>query len=722
MSVTTMNARSGSFNAHPLRFRFDYGPNVVDVFRSPKFLHLAAAQGLYRRTIIEEHRLRFSELVIPIFEDAHFTAKYLCLAKRQTVAFLPGAHYFYTKRRDQSSLLASAWNKPSRYDDLLRHGYLDILSFAHGKFGFVPRYVQNLVLYDLSWLLLRLVNHDHQVRRLGPARTERFVDLLKQISKWIDSQAVVEYDLTEMPDYCKCGLVESIMGRQCFDAWISVESCNVQQARTRLSCCFTRDTKVSIFVNGVSTNPDSDKTQTHTFAGQFFAFERHLDVRTPRGSHFRVLLDEKPALIRLGQSRLKQVSTEQMEAESQLQAIRARTGFVPWWVEPLRSLASRPRVKRRFEGVWLLMDRDIQADDNAEHLYRHILRTHPKIRAYFVLRRSSHDWNRLKREGFRLIAFGSLSHKLAFLNCRVLASSHVDGYIVNFLPKKWFPGMAWHKFVFLQHGVTQGDISNWINQKPIDCIIAAGRPEWEAFTAERGRYRHSTHEVRLTGLPRFDQLLSDRRSTTKTLLVMPTWREYVVGTVQGKSNRRTLREGFEMTRYAQSWRWLLNSEQLHSLARQYGYRIVFFPHANIAPYQSQFNLNPAVVMRTHEQGSVQEALASATVLITDYSSVAFDMAFLQRAVLYFQFDRGDFYSGEHLYAQGYFDHERDGFGPCCSNDTDLLGALEQLLRNSGFPEPQYLERMERFFPYRDNKNCERVLGVIFELLANAHML
>ena len=62
-------------DAHPLRFRFKLGRCVVDVFRSPTFLHLAAAQGFYKRSLIESQQLRFSEQVVPIFEDAHFTAK-----------------------------------------------------------------------------------------------------------------------------------------------------------------------------------------------------------------------------------------------------------------------------------------------------------------------------------------------------------------------------------------------------------------------------------------------------------------------------------------------------------------------------------------------------------------------------------------------------------------------------------------------------------------------
>ncbi len=62
----------------------------------------------------------------------------------------------------------------------------------------------------------------------------------------------------------------------------------------------------------------------------------------------------------------------------------------------------------------MFIDRDIQADDNGEHLYRYVESHYPDINSLFVLRRESHDWDRLKREGFRLIPFGSILHKVYY--------------------------------------------------------------------------------------------------------------------------------------------------------------------------------------------------------------------------------------------------------------------------------------------------------------------
>jgi len=59
-------------------------------------------------------------------------------------------------------------------------------------------------------------------------------------------------------------------------------------------------------------------------------------------------------------------------------------------------------------STWIFLDRDSQADDNAEHMYRYVREKNPELNIYFLLRKKSHDWARLKKDGFRLIPFGSL--------------------------------------------------------------------------------------------------------------------------------------------------------------------------------------------------------------------------------------------------------------------------------------------------------------------------
>lgn len=106
-----------------------------------------------------------------------------------------------------------------------------------------------------------------------------------------------------------------------------------------------------------------------------------------------------------------------------------------------------PKFKyaRKYSGCWLLMDRDNQADDNAEHLYRYINQNRPDISIFFVLLKDSHDWVRLEKEGFKLLAFGSREHEAALESCDKIISSHAAQFVTDYFKDK---RMLWKKFIF----------------------------------------------------------------------------------------------------------------------------------------------------------------------------------------------------------------------------------------------------------------------------------
>jgi CDP-glycerol glycerophosphotransferase (TagB/SpsB family) len=115
---------------------------------------------------------------------------------------------------------------------------------------------------------------------------------------------------------------------------------------------------------------------------------------------------------------------------------------------------------------------------------------------------------------------------------------------------------------------------------------------------------------------------------------------------------------------------------------------------------------------SHEELSVQQLFQQSSVMITDYSSVAFEMALLERAVVYFQFDHTSFFTGDHAFQQGYFNFEKDGFGPVCTTHESLVDTLQDILRRDAIPSEAYMERIHRFFRYHDTNNSKRVFQAV----------
>ena len=236
--------------------------------------------------------------------------------------------------------------------------------------------------------------------------------------------------------------------------------------------------------------------------------------------------------------------------------------------------------------------------------------------------------------------------------------------------------MCRYRLIFVQHGVIKDDISRWLNTKPISLMLTSTRAEYESIVDPQSDYRMSDKEVVLTGLPRHDRLWSMPKTAT-TLLVMPTWRKYLLD----KKQKPTA--SFAESEYVRRWRSVLQSPALRKLLEEYGLSLTFCPHAAVAPFAEVFEPPDYVeVIDQLATPSLHPLFAKTALLVTDYSSVAFELAYIEKPVIYYQFDAEQFYDGGHLGFAGYFDFARDGFGPVCETEVNLLSCV----KTRHFPE------------------------------------
>jgi CDP-glycerol glycerophosphotransferase (TagB/SpsB family) len=195
---------------------------------------------------------------------------------------------------------------------------------------------------------------------------------------------------------------------------------------------------------------------------------------------------------------------------------------------------------------------------------------------------------------------------------------------------------------------------------------------------------------------------SRRPATYEVILVAPTWRKVC----KFMDSADLLK-----TEYARAWLGLLNSIELKQFADRQGLKIVFLPHPTAVNLLSG-ELPPHVSSVLYDNCDVQKLLTRAAALVTDYSSINFDSAYIERPVVYFQFDRGEFLGGGHTWRQGYFDYFHDGFGPVCSSLQEVVDALVQLAECRFVMPDKYNDRVHTIFPRRDGQCCERVTAAV----------
>lgn len=105
---------------------------------------------------------------------------------------------------------------------------------------------------------------------------------------------------------------------------------------------------------------------------------------------------------------------------------------------------------------------------------------------------------------------------------------------------------------------------------------------------------------------------------------------------------------------------------------------------------------------------IQEALRDSYILVTDYSSVFMDFAYMHKPVIYFQFDYNE-YRKKQL-QQGYFDYKRNGFGPIVTNQNAVIDAI----KNCKAKSVTYNKRIDAFFGNQDSNNCKRIYDILAE--------
>ncbi|MBQ7500087.1 MAG: CDP-glycerol glycerophosphotransferase family protein [Clostridia bacterium] len=361
------------------------------------------------------------------------------------------------------------------------------------------------------------------------------------------------------------------------------------------------------------------------------------------------------------------------------------------------------RRKKDYKDLWIISERGVDARDNGYHFFKFLRKEHPEINSVYIITKNSPDKEKVASLG-KTVDYGSFRHYLCFLLAKVKVSTHVDGYSpdILFFNKfgRLFPERA--KKVFLQHGIIKNDLSFChADHAKLDLFCCSAVPEYEFIGKTFG---HKEGVLQLTGLCRYDNLKRNEVPTRK-ILFMPTWRWEL---------RTCTKNTFLKSEYFEKFNSFLCSRKLSELLDEFDYELIFYPHYEIQRFIDCFATDiKRVRIADFKNSDVQDLLINTDVLITDYSSVFFDYAYMRKPMVYFQYD--DIRVRREVFEKGYFDHERDGFGAVVMTEDEVVESLRHILENDLHPDDVYLDRMNAFFMFNDTKNCQRVFEKIKSL-------
>lgn len=353
--------------------------------------------------------------------------------------------------------------------------------------------------------------------------------------------------------------------------------------------------------------------------------------------------------------------------------------------------------------IWMTFDKLYKGGDCGEYFYKYMLtRKKEGITPLYVIRKDAADYERLKKEGLNPSVYRSLAQRLSYLHADKIFATHSSVHsFCGF--SKWeirFVQDRLHAVnTCIQHGLSVQDLtadSHRVlnNNKRYYC---ASHCEIENLL--RPEYDYPEEVLRLTGIPRYDGLANDDR---KQILITPTWRSYiamqsVMGTARGYNPE------FKNTEYYRIFQELLENRQLSETAKRTGYKVIYLLHPVISAQKKDFTPGDGVELVSAMECSYEKLLTQSSLMVTDYSGVQFDFAYMRKPVVYFHPPK----LPPH-YEDGGFHYETQGFGEICTETEELVQTLCRYMESGCELTAFYRERQDAFFAFSDHENCRRI--------------
>lgn len=359
-------------------------------------------------------------------------------------------------------------------------------------------------------------------------------------------------------------------------------------------------------------------------------------------------------------------------------------------------------LKNKRKDLWLICERKNEARDNGYWLFKYIRENWPNEDVVYAINKNSEDYNKVKDLG-EIVEYGTYKHWVYYLAANKNISSQKDGKpngALCYLLEVY--GILKNKRVFLQHGITK-DNAEWLYYKntKMRLFICGAKKEYEYL---KKIYGYPEEYLQYTGLARFDGL-HKLKIKKNQILVMPTWRVWL-GIKELNKKGFDQNKPFKETEYFKKWYEFLNNKEIIEKLEKNNLELIFYPHSNMQKYINTFTtLSKNIIIANQKIYDVQDLLKESILLITDYSSIFMDFAYMQKPMIYYQFDKEKYRMGQ--YVEGYFKYERDGFGSVVENIEKLKEKLFYYIDNDFKIEKESLRREKEFFELYDTENCKR---------------
>lgn len=369
---------------------------------------------------------------------------------------------------------------------------------------------------------------------------------------------------------------------------------------------------------------------------------------------------------------------------------------------------SRKKEYYRKKQIYLIYEKQCaKAQDNGYYLFKYCMdngmEKYLGRSIYYVIKKDSPDIKKLEPYKDNIIIFGSIQHMIFQMAAKLLLSSDskAHGYIWQYDRSLIGQRMGSKKFVFLGHGVLAlKKLNESFLASRMNAVLTTVTSDNEAdIVADELGYKKNAAVV--TGYARFDGL-KDASEDYREILIMPTHRSWVFGV-----DRKT----FVNSEYYKRYMDLINSPEFIAMLRENDLTANFYLHPSINEHFDAFKSSDERV-RLIPMGSesLDDLMMRCKLLITDYSSVCWDLYYMGKPVIFYQYD-----IAEYMETWGsYIDLEKETPGNRAGDLDQLLTFIKESISLDFRMDDYWQSRREDHFRFIDRENCRRITEVLKE--------
>lgn len=360
--------------------------------------------------------------------------------------------------------------------------------------------------------------------------------------------------------------------------------------------------------------------------------------------------------------------------------------------------------------IWVMYEKYcFSAQDNGYQLFRYCMDENPnnaRKHVYYIIKKDAADYQNVERYGRNVIDFMTFRHMLYAMAAEVYVSSDTKTHLYHWRAKQSVVRkiITRKQEFFLQHGVMAMKRVDYLLGKrgttSMTYFLTSSETEQDIIVENFGYAREA---VPVLGLSRWDLLKDTSTPEHPVILLMPTWRQWLEGVDD---------ETFLTSDYYLAYSQLIQSKDLIRVLTEAHAKIKFFIHPKLCQQLRHFGSESECV-ELIEMGTqpMNEIIMECSACITDYSSVAWDVLYQEKPVIYYQFDQERYLED----VGSYIDFKTELPGPVCMNVDEVVAAIEDLAESDYTLKSKFEKLTKKWYAHRDTNNRKRTFDYLQEL-------